>query len=94
VAAGDLGAQVEELYERIQLPESLAHPRVQRAGIEITARKRTAEREFLTGKLAKAETERRKLLDAYYGGAIDVAVLKTEQARIGRTSERRKSALR
>ncbi len=32
---------------------------------------------------AKAETERRKLLDAYYGGAIDVPTLKGEQARIG-----------
>ena len=39
-------------------------------------------REFLARKLAKAETERRKLLDAYYAGAIDVAVLKTEQSRI------------
>ena len=39
-------------------------------------------REFLTRKLAKAETERRKLLDAYYAGAIDVTTLKAEQARI------------
>ena len=30
-----------------------------------------------------ADTERRKLLDAYYGGAIDVPTLKAEQARIG-----------
>jgi len=36
----------------------------------------------LTRKLAKAETERRKLLDAYYADAIEVATLKVEQARI------------
>lgn len=30
-----------------------------------------------------AEGERRKLLDAYYAGAIDVATLKVEQARTG-----------
>lgn len=51
---------------------------------EITARqhRNAAEREFLTRKLAKADTERRKLLDAYYVGATDVTTLKTEQARI------------
>ena len=85
VAAGDLEAQVEELYEKMQLPEHWLTPVRDKLEIEITSRQRrnTAERDFLTGKLAKAETERRKLLDAYYGGAIDVAVLKTEQARIG-----------
>ena len=52
---------------------------------EIIERQRAdaAQRELLTDRLAKAEAERRKLLDAYYGGAIDVATLKTEQARIG-----------
>ncbi len=43
-----------------------------------------AEREFLTRKLAKLEGERRKLLDAYYAGAIDVTMLKAEQDRLGR----------
>lgn len=41
-----------------------------------------AEREFLTRKLAKDETERRKLLEAYYAGAIDIALLRSEQQRI------------
>ena len=42
-----------------------------------------AQRELLTRRVAKAEAERRKLLDAYYSGAIDVPTLKVEQARIG-----------
>jgi hypothetical protein len=40
--------------------------------------------------------ERRKLLDAYYAGAIDVAVLRAEQQRIGgelRTAELRLAAV-
>ncbi|MDA8317348.1 MAG: hypothetical protein M0010_19600 [Actinomycetota bacterium] len=50
---------------------------------EITARqhRNAAEREFLTRKLAKADTERRKLLDAYYATAIDVAMLRRERER-------------
>ena len=42
-----------------------------------------AQRELLTRRLAMAEAQRHKLLDAYYAGAIDVPTLKTEQARIG-----------
>ena len=42
-----------------------------------------AQRELLTRRVAKAEAQRRKLLDAYYVGAIDVTTLKSEQARIG-----------
>ena len=52
---------------------------------EIVERQRAdaAQRELLTRRLAKAEAQRRKLLDAYYAGAIDVTTLKSEQARIG-----------
>lgn len=46
------------------------------------------QRELVSRQLAKAEGERRKLLDAYYGGAIDVPTLKTEQARIGSAKDR------
>jgi site-specific DNA recombinase len=85
VPAGDLEAQVEQLYKRIQLPKSWLGRLREELESEITSRQRrnSSEREFLTRKLAKAETERRKLLDAYYAGAIDVSVLKNEQARIG-----------
>lgn len=85
VAAGDLEAQVEALYTSIQLPGSWAERLREELDAEVIERQRAdaAERELLTRRVAKAETERRKLLDAYYGGAIDVAILKGEQARIG-----------
>ncbi|MCL4414850.1 MAG: recombinase family protein [Actinobacteria bacterium] len=84
VAADDLEAQVEDLYRRIQLPESWAERLREEMAAEITERQQSdaAQRELLSRQLAKAEGERRKLLDAYYGGAIDVPTLKTEQARI------------
>ncbi|MGH9190317.1 MAG: hypothetical protein ACRD0Q_09850 [Acidimicrobiales bacterium] len=52
----------------------------------------STERARLTKALNRAEAERRKLLDAYYARAIDVAMLKSEQARIGaevRTTQQR-----
>jgi len=62
---------------------------------EIAERERAdaAQRELLRRRLAKAETQRRKLLDAYYGGAIDVPTLKAEQARIGTDIESTKDRL-
>ena len=85
VPAADLEAQVEDLYARIQLPESWAERLKEEMAAEVIERQRAdaAQRELLTRRLAKAEAQRRKLLDAYYGGAIDVATLKTEQGRIG-----------
>jgi len=95
VAADDLEAQVEDLYRRIQLPESWAERLREEMAAEITERQAAdvAQRELLTGQLAKAEGERRKLLDAYYGGAIDVPTLKTEQARIGSAIDAAKDRL-
>ncbi|MDA8283976.1 MAG: recombinase zinc beta ribbon domain-containing protein [Actinomycetota bacterium] len=85
VVADDLEAQVEHLYRRIQLPESWAERLREEMAAEIEERQASdvAQRALLTSQLAKAENERRKLLDAYYGGAIDVPTLKTEQTRIG-----------
>ena len=85
IAADDLETEVEDLYQRIQLPESWAERLREKMAAEITERHAAdaAQRVLLTGQLAKAEGERRKLLDAYYGGAIDVPMLKTEQTRIG-----------
>ena len=78
-------AQVEALYARVQLPRSWLARLREELEAEIATRQRrgAAERELLTRKLAKADRERRKVLEAYYAGAIDVAVLKAEQARIG-----------
>ena len=85
IAAEDLEAQVEELYQRIQLPAAWADRFREDMAAEIVERQRAdaAQRELLTRRLAKAEGQRRKLLDAYYSGAVDVSTLKTEQARIG-----------
>jgi hypothetical protein len=47
---------------------------------------------LVTRLIVRLEGERRKLLDAYYAGAIDLAVLRAEQQRIGgelRTAEQR-----
>jgi hypothetical protein len=41
-------------------------------------------REFQSRRLVKLEEERRKLLNAYYCGAVDMELLKVEQARINR----------
>lgn len=71
----------------------LRHPEPQRSdgrGIrrwldaEVIERKRAdaATRDLLTRRVAKAETARRKPLDAYYGGAIEFPTLKIGQARI------------
>ena len=83
-AAGDLESQVEQLHERIQLPKSWLKRLREEWEAEITARqhRNAAEREFLTWKLAKADTERRELLDVYYANAIDVTTLKAAEARI------------
>jgi len=85
VAADDLEAQVEDLYQRIELPASWAERLREDMAAEIVERQRAdaAQRELLTRRLAKAESQRRKLLDAYYAGALDVTTLKAEQARIG-----------
>jgi len=85
VAADDLEAQVEYLYARIELPAAWAERLREEMATEIVERQRAdaAQRELLTRRLAKAEAQRRKLLDAYYAGAIDVTTLKSEQARIG-----------
>ncbi len=93
-----LEARVEHLYETIELPTSwLARLRGE-LETEITLRqhRNASEREFLTRKLAKAEAERRKPPDAYYAGAIDVATIKMEEARIGsdiREAEERLAAV-
>ena len=93
VAADDLEAQVEDLYARIELPATWAERLREETAAEIVERQRAdaAQRELLTRRVATAEAQRRKLLDAYYVGAIDayyvgaidVTTLKAEQARIG-----------
>ena len=56
---------------------------------EVARRKRATagEREFLTHRLARVESQRRKLLDAFHAGALDLPLLKEEQERLRREAE-------
>ncbi|MHB8342426.1 MAG: recombinase family protein [Mycobacteriales bacterium] len=95
VAAEKLETEIAALYDRIQLPTSWLHRLEEEMAAEATLRQHrdAGQREFLTRRLARAETQRRKLLDAYYTGAIDVATLKVEQDRIGRDLAAAKDSL-
>ena len=86
IPAEKLERQVEELYDRVQLPPAWAERLRGSLEAEIIARqdRNSAEREFITRRLAKLEAERRKLLEAYYAGAVDIALLRSEQERISR----------
>jgi site-specific DNA recombinase len=89
-----LETAVECLYEQVQLPPDWLAGLRAALDAEITGRQdRTArERQLVTRRMGKLEGERRKLLDAYYAGAIDLAVLHAEQQRIGgelRTAKQR-----
>jgi site-specific DNA recombinase len=86
VAADRLETQIMALYDRIQPPASWLRILEQEMAAEVEVRQQRdlSQRRLLTRQLAAAENQRRKLLDAYYNSAIDVATLKTEQARIGR----------
>lgn len=81
--------EVERLYERIQLPVSWVEQLREDLQAEVTERERATagEREFLTRRLARVESQRRKLLDAYYAGALDVPLLKEEQERLRREAD-------
>jgi site-specific DNA recombinase len=98
VPADLLETAVERLYEQVQLPPDWLAGLRAALDAEITSRQdRTIrERQLATRRRGKLEGERRKLLDAYYAGAIDLAVLRTEQQRIGgelRTAEQRLAAV-
>lgn len=82
--ADRLEAAVENLYQRLELPDAWIerlHTALEDEIADLQAQA-AGERERLARQLAAAETERRKLLDAYYAEAIDVATLKEEQSRI------------
>jgi len=85
VPSDEIEAQVEDLYERIALPKDLAAELNAAVRAEIDARQATShtERTRLERQRAKVETQRRKLLKAYYAGAIDVDLLREEQSRLG-----------
>ncbi len=85
IAADILEDEVVKLYRRVQLPDGWLERLEEDLEAEVIARqsRSSAERELATRRLAKLETQKRKLLDAYYAGAIDVPMLKAEQDRLG-----------
>jgi site-specific DNA recombinase len=98
IPADRLEDQVEQLYQRIQLPHHW-HTELQVAlKAEIAARQGHAahEHQQLDRELMGLEGERRKLLAAYYADAIDLRLLRQEQTRISQrtsTLEARRRAL-
>jgi site-specific DNA recombinase len=84
VPAAELEGEVEALYEGIQVPASLRRrlDRVLQVEVAERERHRAEVAAFFSRRLHQLATEREKLLTAYYADAIDVAILKREQARI------------
>ena len=98
VAADQLEAEVEDLYGRIEVPADWAEGLREAIATEVATHHEdtTAERELLAQRHEHAESERFKLMEAYYANAIDVAMLRHEQERIGaelRAIESRKATL-
>jgi len=90
--------QVEQLYDRIQLPQHWLTELQVALETEIAARKGRAANELqqLDRELLGLDGERRKLLEAYYADAIDLRLLRQEQTRISQqtsTLEARRRSL-
>lgn len=85
VPADVLESEVEALYGRLALSPEDAREFAAAVEAEIGARqaRSATERKRLERQRAKAEAQRKKLLDAYYADAIDVTMLKAEQTRLG-----------
>jgi site-specific DNA recombinase len=84
VLAGDAEALVEDVYRRVQLPASWMQQVAAEMEAEIAQRRaESMERQAaLTKKLARIADERQKLLRAFYGNAIPIELLKSEQDRL------------
>jgi DNA invertase Pin-like site-specific DNA recombinase len=98
VSADQLEAEMEALYERIQVPSGWADGLKGAVAAEVAdcSQDSLAERRLLEGQRERAETERFKLMEAYYANAIDITMLRHEQERISaelRTIESRMSTL-
>ena len=98
VAAEQLEAEVEDLYGRIEVPTDWAEGLRQAIAAEVATRHEdtTVERKLLATQHEHLESERYKLMEAYYANAIDVTMLRREQERIGaelRTIESRQATL-
>jgi hypothetical protein len=84
VPASELEREVEGLYEGVRVPAALRRRLERVLGVEVAERERHRAEVagLLSRRLHKLAAEREKLLRADYADAIDVAILKREQARI------------
>lgn len=82
--AGDAEALVEDVYRRVQLPASWVEQLTAELEAEIAGRRTDSleRRTTLTKKLGRIADERQKLLRAFYGNAIPIELLKSEQERL------------
>ncbi|MGH9086718.1 MAG: recombinase family protein [Acidimicrobiales bacterium] len=85
VSVDQLETEIEDLYGRIEVPNNWADGLRQAIAAEVATHHEdtTAEHELLANQHGRLESERFKLMEAYYANAIDVAMLRREQERIG-----------
>ena len=84
VVAADIEAQVEELYENVQMSKATAKKLSKRFDEELVSKQATnaMEKKLLAKRIGKLADEQTKLMNAYYAEAIPLHLLKKEQARI------------
>jgi site-specific DNA recombinase len=89
ILAGDAETLIGDVYGRVELPASWVERLTAELESEIGERRagNADSRATLTKKLARIADERQKLLRAFYGNAIPIELLKSEQDRL--TSEER-----
>ncbi len=84
IEAEFLEKEIEKLYEDIQLSKKAAERIIQRFNDQIVSGQsnNALEEQFLGKRIAKLASEKLKLMEAYYAGAVPLDVLKAEQQRI------------
>jgi len=84
VLATDIEKQIEELYEQIQLPKESIKKLVKDFREELVSRQehQAMEEQFILKKMQRLNSEKLKIVKAYYAGAVPIDVLKIEQDRI------------
>ena len=95
IVAAEMEAQVEQLYEDIQISRETADKLTKRFDEELVSKQSTnaMEKQFLGKRITKLADEQIKLMQAYYAGAVPLNVLKKEQDRIAKESAKAEDRL-